>query len=92
MIEAPPMKPRRRRFFRNDNIGLVLIEQMVDTSVGRVFIKRPAMGSIEVLYFDQGQQPNAYQTWLALPKGTHAAMRNAGDKTPLYHHDFVDAR
>jgi hypothetical protein len=49
------------------------------------------MGCIEILYFKEGQQPTAYNCWLNCGKGVFAAMRNAGETTPLYHHDFVDA-
>jgi len=32
----------------------------------------------------------AYQTWLSLPRGTHAAFRGKGDKRPVYAWDFAD--
>lgn len=91
MSKSTP-KNRRPRFIRNDDIGLSIINREVDTTVDRVFVKRPKTGSIEVLYFEKGQRPNAYETWLALPKGTLAAMRNANESLPLHHHDFVDTR
>ena len=34
----------------------------------------------------------AYAVWLALPTGTRAAFRAAGDSTPVYSRDFVDKR
>lgn len=91
MTETKPVKrASRQRFFRNDSIGIALINERVDTSKARVLVKYPGLGSIYVEYFEPGASPNAYQTWLALPKGTLAAMRNAGETRPIYNHCFVD--
>lgn len=35
-------------------------------------------------------QSLAYAVWLALDRGIRAAFRSAGDKTPVYPHDYVD--
>lgn len=32
----------------------------------------------------------AYTVWLALPRGTRAAFRGVGDKTPVLPHDYAD--
>ncbi len=50
------------------------------------------------IYFPNGRvrhykdQAMAYQLWLRLPKSTRAAFRAAGDRTPVYSHDYVSAR
>lgn len=85
-------KSNRPRYIRSDQIGLNIINSEVDTDVGRVFILWPKQGTIEILYFEKGSRPNAYQSWLSFPRGKRVAMRNAGETTPLYSHDFVDAR
>ncbi|MGO9014671.1 MAG: hypothetical protein ACLQF0_06790 [Dissulfurispiraceae bacterium] len=36
-------------------------------------------------------QSEAYAFWLGLPRGVRAAFRGAGDATPVYAHDYVDA-
>ncbi|KKM60561.1 hypothetical protein LCGC14_1540470 [marine sediment metagenome] len=35
-------------------------------------------------------QSLAYRVWLALPRGTRAAFRAAGDRRPIVPWDFVD--
>jgi hypothetical protein len=48
------------------------------------------------IYFSNGlvnyyaTNAEAYALWLALPKGTRAAMRPANDSTPVYTWDCVD--
>lgn len=84
--------PVRPKFIRNDDIGLAVINRDVDTTVDRIFIKRIDLGSIEISYFASRQKPNAYESWINIPMGIHAALKKAGDVTPLFHHDFVDSR
>ena len=48
------------------------------------------------IYFRDGRvvafskQTLAYQTWLALPRGTRAAFRGQGDLRPVYPWDYAD--
>jgi hypothetical protein len=49
------------------------------------------------IYFPDGtarehfDQVMAFRTWLALPAGTRAAFRAAGDTLPVYDHSYVDS-
>ena len=89
-IEGKSMSQTKaeRRFYRSDEIGARDIVDGVDYSLARLYIRKG--GSVKVEHFQPGQIPNCYQSWLSLPRGVLAAMRNASDRTPVYSHDYVD--
>lgn len=60
-------------------------ERAADLTKARLFYSN---GDVST-YADQSL---AYQVWLAMPKGVRVAFRGINDATPVYSHDYVDAR
>lgn len=55
----------------------------IDTSKARVYYSN---GNV----YQTPDDRVAYRMWLNAPKVVRAALRNAGDTTPVYSHDYVD--
>ena len=62
--------------------------EYADTKFARLYYRGDINHAMFVEHYSI--QKHAYDLWLALPKGVRCAMRNAGEKTPVYSHDLVD--
>jgi hypothetical protein len=63
-------------------------EDSARSEEARVYIRANIGGQNLVRHCIDDRQ--AYALWLTLDRGVFAALRGAGNKTPVYPHDYVD--
>jgi hypothetical protein len=82
------LKPDYIRAIAAKGDGRLVPAEYADTSMARLYYTGDINHPMYVEHYRI--QSDAYNLWLALPKGVLYAMRNAGEALPVYHHDLVD--